>query len=105
AGLRRQRRAHGRGRRGHVLGRRRARGGDGGSAEQEPTVVCAGPEEWRAWLEEHHAGEQGAWLKIAKKGSGIASVSHAEALDVAICFGWIDGARHAHGHHSFPARV
>ena len=66
------------------------------SDEEEPTVVCAGPEEWRAWLEEHHAGEQGAWLKIAKKGSGIASVSHAEALDVAICFGWIDAVRHAH---------
>ena len=59
-------------------------------------MVCAGPEEWRAWLEKHHAGEQGAWLKIAKKKSGIASVSHAEALDVAICFGWIDAVRHAH---------
>jgi len=74
------------------------------SDEEEPTVVCAGPEEWRAWLEEHHASEQGAWLKIAKKGSGIASVSHAEALDVALCFGWIDAVRHAHDEEYFVQR-
>jgi uncharacterized protein YdeI (YjbR/CyaY-like superfamily) len=49
-----------------------------------------------AWLEAHHGDADGVWLKIAKKRSGIASVSHAEALDVALCFGWIDAVRHAH---------
>ncbi|NUW31597.1 YdeI/OmpD-associated family protein [Nonomuraea sp. SMC257] len=45
------------------------------------------------WLEAEHEAVPGLWLKIAKKESGIASVSYAEALDVALCFGWIDGQK------------
>jgi len=41
-------------------------------------------------LAENHELRSGVWLKIAKKGSGKASVTHAEALNVALCFGWID---------------
>jgi uncharacterized protein YdeI (YjbR/CyaY-like superfamily) len=41
----------------------------------------------------HHRLEAGVWLKIAKKGSGLASVTNAEALDVALCYGWINGQR------------
>jgi uncharacterized protein YdeI (YjbR/CyaY-like superfamily) len=49
---------------------------------------------WRGWLAEHHAvTPEGVWLQIAKKGSGIDSVDHAQALEVALCFGWIDGQR------------
>ncbi|MEA2386306.1 MAG: hypothetical protein QOJ22_480 [Thermoleophilaceae bacterium] len=52
--------------------------------------------EWEAWLEaEHERADDGIWLKIAKKGSDIESVTHAEALEVALCFGWIDGQRKA----------
>ena len=51
--------------------------------------------DWEAWLEAEHENADGIWLKIAKKGSGIASVTHAEALEVALCFGWIDGQRKA----------
>lgn len=47
---------------------------------------------WEKWLAAH-AGEGGAWLKIAKKDSGVASVSYAEAIDVALCHGWIDGLK------------
>ena len=47
---------------------------------------------WERWLE-RHADATGLWLKIAKKESGIASVSYAEALDVALCHGWIDGQK------------
>jgi uncharacterized protein YdeI (YjbR/CyaY-like superfamily) len=47
-------------------------------------------EDWWAWLAEHHASEEGVWVKLAKKGSGIASVTYAEAVEVALCFGWID---------------
>jgi uncharacterized protein YdeI (YjbR/CyaY-like superfamily) len=47
---------------------------------------------WEKWLAAH-AGDEGAWLKIAKKDSGVASVSYAEALDVALCHGWIDGLK------------
>lgn len=47
--------------------------------------------EWEAWLAEHHAASGGLWLKIAKKSSDIESITYAEALDVALCYGWIDG--------------
>ncbi len=61
-----------------------------------PTVFCASAAKWEAWLDEHHGGAPGVWLKIAKAGSGVASVTIGEALDVAICFGWIDGQRAGH---------
>src|SRR5687768_13288569 len=47
---------------------------------------------WEKWLAAHHA-DKGAWLKIAKKDAGVASVTIAEAIDVALCHGWIDGQR------------
>lgn len=50
---------------------------------------------WAAWLTRHHASEPQAWLRLAKKMAGCASVSYAEALDVALCFGWIDGQKKA----------
>jgi uncharacterized protein YdeI (YjbR/CyaY-like superfamily) len=49
--------------------------------------------EWEAWLADHHDRAAGVWLKIAKKGSGLTSVTTAEALDVALCYGWIDSHR------------
>lgn len=49
---------------------------------------------WARWLEAH-AQAPGLWLKIAKKGGGATSVSYAEALDVALCHGWIDGMKRA----------
>jgi uncharacterized protein YdeI (YjbR/CyaY-like superfamily) len=51
--------------------------------------------EWEAWLEEHHGDSPGIWLRIAKKQSGIASVRYPEVLEIALCFGWIDGRREA----------
>ena len=49
---------------------------------------------WAAWLAEHHADTPaGLWLKIAKKGTGVDTVTYAEALDEALCYGWIDGQR------------
>ena len=58
-----------------------------------PIIPFASPGDWEAWLAEHHATSDGLWLKISKKGSGVASVSYAEALDVALCYGWIDGQK------------
>ncbi|MFP3987690.1 YdeI/OmpD-associated family protein [Streptomyces sp. E11-3] len=49
--------------------------------------------ELEAWLATHHELPTGVWLKIAKKGSGLRSVTVTEALDVALCYGWIDGQR------------
>ena len=54
----------------------------------------ADQEGWRTWLADNHASTpEGVWLRIAKKASGIESVDHPQALDVALCFGWIDGQR------------
>ena len=50
------------------------------------------PAAWEKWLYAN-AGAAGVWLKIAKKDSGIATVTYAEALDVALCHGWIDGQK------------
>ncbi len=47
--------------------------------------------EWEAWLEGHHDSAPGIWLELARKDSGLASISRAEALEVALCYGWIDG--------------
>jgi uncharacterized protein YdeI (YjbR/CyaY-like superfamily) len=61
--------------------------------EDLPTVGFATPEEFEAWLEENHTGSEGIWLKIAKKGSGVPSVTYAEALRTCLCFGWIDSQK------------
>src|SRR5690242_17319839 len=50
---------------------------------------------WEAWLARHHAKSAGLWLRIAKAASNVESVSYAEALDVALCYGWIDGQKKA----------
>lgn len=46
---------------------------------------------WETWLEKHHERSPGLWLEFAKKGSRMVSLSRAEALEVALCYGWIDG--------------
>ena len=56
------------------------------------------------WMEKHHDRETELWLRIYKKGSGVPSVTHAEALDVALCFGWIDGIRKGLDEESFLQR-
>jgi len=56
-----------------------------------PIVPFASREAWEAWLGEHHATSDGLWLKIAKKGSGLETVTYDQAVEVALCYGWIDG--------------
>ena len=46
---------------------------------------------WEKWLEKHHESSPGVWLEFAKKESGLTTVSYKEALEVALCYGWIDG--------------
>ena len=60
-----------------------------------PTLLFAGPAEFEAWLAEHHAEPDGIWLQIAKKGAPEPSVTYAEAVELSLCFGWIDGQRRA----------
>jgi uncharacterized protein YdeI (YjbR/CyaY-like superfamily) len=59
---------------------------------------------WESWLAAEHEVQGEAWLRIAKRHSGIASATPAEALDVALCYGWIDGQRRAHDDVSFLQR-
>src|ERR671912_249793 len=59
---------------------------------------------WESWLARHHADRSEAWLRIAKRGSGIETLAIGEALDVALCWGWIDGQRRRHDQGSFSQR-
>ena len=58
-----------------------------------PVLEFGSQAAWESWLDAHHAAAPGAWLKIAKKGSGAETVTYAEALEAAICYGWIDGQK------------
>ncbi len=46
---------------------------------------------WASWLDKNHETAVGVWLKLARKASGVASISHDEAVEAALCYGWIDG--------------
>lgn len=56
-----------------------------------PSVKPRSRAAWRAWLVKHHATAAGVWLRFAKKRSGMTSVSYTDAVEEALCFGWIDG--------------
>jgi uncharacterized protein YdeI (YjbR/CyaY-like superfamily) len=66
-----------------------------------PIVLFASPDEWEAWLDEQHAASPGLWLRLAKKESGLQSVSYQEALDVALCYGWIDSQKKSYDEQSW----
>ena len=59
------------------------------------TLAFPSTTEWERWLEDNHRATEGAWLRIAKKGTGIESVRYPDVLESALCFGWIDGRREA----------
>lgn len=56
-------------------------------------IAFATAQEWRKWLEMNHDTSLGVWVKIAKKASGIETVTYQKALEDALCFGWIDGQK------------
>ena len=64
-----------------------------GTITDTGAVTFADADQWEAWLAGNHDLRPDIWIKIAKKGSGKASVTLAEALDVALCYGWIDSHR------------
>ncbi|TFW21266.1 bacteriocin-protection protein [Massilia arenosa] len=59
----------------------------------EPTLTFEHQAAWAQWLDSHHASCKGVWLRHARKGSAVQTVSYQEALEVALCFGWIDGVK------------
>lgn len=63
------------------------------ASDVTPTLSCKNKKCWTHWLARHHASSTGVWLQIAKKDSGLASISYPEALEAALCQGWIDGQK------------
>jgi uncharacterized protein YdeI (YjbR/CyaY-like superfamily) len=63
------------------------------SAKEPLPKFFASPAEWRAWLETYHADTQELWVRFYKRDSGRPSITWPEAVDGALCFGWIDGVR------------
>ncbi len=66
------------------------------AGDELPILTFADRAAWVKWLHEQSASSPGLWLKIAKKASGIPTVTHPEALEEALCHGWIDGQRAPH---------
>ena len=58
-----------------------------------PIMLFEDQAAWAAWLEQNHADAPGLWLQHAKKAADLTSVGYADALDVALCYGWIDGQK------------
>jgi uncharacterized protein YdeI (YjbR/CyaY-like superfamily) len=73
-------------------------------ADDLPILLFAAPADLEEWLEENHAASDGVWLKIAKKGAPVPSVTYGEALELALCFGWIDSQKRGHDEQHFLQR-
>lgn len=74
------------------------------TAQELPILELPDGPAWARWLGANHAEAAGVWLKIAKKGSPTATVTQAEAIDEAVCWGWIDGQIRRHDEHFYLAR-
>jgi uncharacterized protein YdeI (YjbR/CyaY-like superfamily) len=77
-------------------------------AEQRPdlpVLELGSAKAWDAWLRKHHDSSDGVWLKIAKRGTGVETVTMPEVIEVALCWGWIDGLRHKHDDVYFRQRM
>ena len=70
-----------------------------------PVMEFASAKAWAAWLAKHHASSPGIWLKIAKQGAGVDTVTMPEVIETALCWGWIDGLRHKHDDVYFRQRM
>ncbi|MBV9166201.1 MAG: YdeI/OmpD-associated family protein [Solirubrobacterales bacterium] len=73
-------------------------------AKELPTLELPDRAAWQRWLIANHASSAGAWLKLAKKGSPRSTVNQSEAIDEAVCFGWIDGQVGGFDEHFFRQR-
>jgi uncharacterized protein YdeI (YjbR/CyaY-like superfamily) len=64
-----------------------------GNNSQDEARLFKDQAAWSGWLDKNHARSSGIWLRLAKKNSGLQSVSYAEAIESALCYGWIDGQK------------
>ncbi len=88
----------------------RVRGARGGGPAQAtlapelPVLLFEHADDWAAWLDAHHAAAPGAWLRLARKGAGLRLLTYAEAVDAALCHGWIDSLARRHDARSWAQR-
>ena len=68
---------------------------DSPKKDELPIVLFPTPADWEAWLAAQGASAKGLWVQLAKKGSGITSIDYNQAVEVALCYGWIDGLKRA----------
>lgn len=61
-----------------------------------PIIAFTSQKAWAKWLKANHLTSQGLWMQLAKKASGIPSVTYVEAIETALCYGWIDGQKQSH---------
>ena len=69
-----------------------------------PVLAFAGEAAWEKWLAKNHAASAGLWIRIAKVGRGVRSVSYPESVNTALCYGWIDGQK-AGGEDSWDQKI
>lgn len=65
----------------------------GGVRLEEPTRAFKDAKAWESWLAKNHKTADGIWMRLAKKASGVKSITYPEAVEVALCYGWIDGLK------------
>ena len=70
----------------------------------EAVRLFSSQDAWQEWLEKNHLKSNGLWLRLAKKGSGLRSVSYSEAVEIALCYGWIDGQKQAESEQAWLQR-
>jgi uncharacterized protein YdeI (YjbR/CyaY-like superfamily) len=68
------------------------------AATELPILAFVDAKSFEKWLTTQHAASPGIWIKFAKKGSSHASITYAEAIDVALAWGWIDGQKNKFDH-------
>jgi len=71
---------------------------------EQPILAFETAEDWETWLAKHHASSKGVYIRVGKKDSGIRSITCPEALEVALCYGWIDAIRKSHDAKTFLQR-
>lgn len=74
-------------------------------ADDLPELLLPDARAWRAWLAEHHAQPTGVWLVLHKKGGTVTELTYVQAVEEALCFGWIDGQGRRRDEHSSFQRM
>ena len=74
------------------------------ASNEQPILSFETTKDWETWLAKHHASSKGVYIRVGKKGSGIRSITCPEALEVALCYGWIDAIRKSHDAKTFLQR-